>query len=560
MTETRSSCKIVHIFTYWIGGKVTSFPYKMHKEPTADTTHFKFIDVNHTTLPGNVDNDFLQTSQLGQWYLKNENEITSGSRTYNDYLKRLIYNPSSVPGSARLGLRLSESSYRERPYEAVSVRLFRSGVLSIMLRWQISCPSDSDTSQEQELDAVADLVKWPERTVQSIDRMELSKKAGKPSNKKERTAEPSGKETGGLNILAARCARHVAELFAEDVNALAESFGQPKMAWFAEDAIKAKDPTLAISNFFDDWRPGYTIPYVGFIMENLPIQVRELVRLKEAGGEGPEKDAATVFCSQLVTLSTTSPSSSRSGFVKPVEYVLENNIARGNAIVMVDRRCTVTAGLSVKEPGTTPLLATLGFALECTFAASEALKRFIAELDWKAPQKNYAFNAHLATTYVGSNIIVPIKKQAVLDLLGTTVEDLLKVLSAARALSPCDDKITQVETYVTSRTVITAITEMKKLQLNNLIELAHNKMDAFTHLFETDYNFVSAKNEDATTDRVAKLTLWLSALTVALTVLTVLVIGATLYYGERHKVNGELIHEVLKDIKILMSRSQPPSP
>ncbi len=537
---------IVHVFTYWVGGKVISFPDESCKEPTADTAHFKFIDVHQSSLPGNVDSAFLKATLVGQWYLKKENEIRSSSRTYNDYLKPLICNGPSELKSTRLRLCLSENTFKRRPYEAVSVRLFNTGVLSIMLRWHISGSSDSDTFNEEELDEIADLVKGPERTVQFLERTATLNEG----------IESSNRETGELNVLAATCARRVAQLFAEDAKELAGRFGQPKTAWFADATVKSEAPALSVKNLFDGWQAGYTMPYIGFIMENLPIEVRELVSLKDSGGEGPKKDLATTFCSQLIALSTTSPSSIRRSFVKPIQYVLENNVARGNAIVMVDRRCSVAAGFSDKNPWTTPILATLGFSLECTFASAESHKRFIAELDRRAPQKNYAFNAHLATTYIGSNIIAPIRQRAVLDLLGRTVEDLLKILSTARALSPCDEKITQVETYVVSRTVITAITEMKRLQLNNLIELAHNKMTAFTRLFETDYNFVSAKNETATTDRVAKLTIWLSALTVAITILTALVIGATLYYGELHKLNGELIHEALQDIKQSMKQSQ----
>jgi hypothetical protein len=566
-------CNITHIFTYWLDGKVTFFPHELQTEPTADTTHFRFVDVHRSPLSGNVDAAFLKTSLVGQWCLKKEDELAGGSRAYEDYLKPLIHDPSSQlnkpgPGSNKcnLSLRLSEDGHKGTPHAAVSVRLFQTGVLTVAIRWQVSSSDGSGRLNEQELDDIADLVSRPERTSLFIERTQSLRKDTEPSDSDKRAGVPAAGqhagvmetagEAGGLNVLAARCARHVAELFADDIRALAKNARQPKKAWFANVAVKRTDPTMSVTDLFKNWLPGYVNPYVVFAMGNLPVEMRELVRIRDSGGEEPGKDAAGTFCSQLICLSTASPSSVRGSFVRSVEYVLKNNIALGNMVVIADRKCLVGAGLSYDSAETAPLLETLTFSLECVFAASESTKRFIGALDKRKLQQNYSFNAHLATTYIGDNIIVPIKQRAVLELLGKTVEDLLKILSAARALSPCDERITQVESYVVSKTVIVAITETKKMQLNSLIGLAHNKMTATTRLYETSYNFVSSKNETATTDKVAKLTLWLSALTVALTVLTILVIGATLYYGEVHKVNGELIHEILSDIQILLSQSK----
>ncbi len=566
-------CNITHIFTYWLGGKVTFFPHELQTEPTADTTHFRFVDVHRTTLSGNVDAAFLKTSLVGQWCLKKEDELAGGSRAYEDYLKPLIHDPSSQlnrhgpgPNKCNLSLRLSEDGHKGTPHAAASVRLFQTGVLTVAIRWHVASSDGSGRLNEQELDDVADLVSRPERTALFIERTQSLRNDTEPSNSDKQAGEPAAEqhvgvtetaeEAGGLNVLAARSARHIAELFADDIMAVAKNTKLPKKAWFANVAVKRTDPTLSVTDLFKNWLPGYVNPYVVFTMGNLPIGVQDLSRVSDSVGWEPGKDAAGMFCSQLICLSTASPSSVRSSFVRPVEYVLKNNVALGNMVVIAGRKCLVGAGLGYDSAETAPLLETLTFSLECVFAASESTKRFIGALDKRELQQNYAFNAHLATTYIGDNIIVPIKQRAVLELLGKTVEDLLKILSAARALSPCDERITQVESYVVSKTVIVAITEMKKMQLNSLIGLAHNKMTATTRLYETSYSFVSSKNESATTDKVAKLTLWLSALTVALTVLTILVIGATLYYGEVHKLNGELIHEILGDIQVLMSQSR----
>lgn len=83
--------------------------------------------------------------------------------------------------------------------------------------------------------------------------------------------------------------------------------------------------------------------------------------------------------------------------------------------------------------------------------------------------------------------------------------------------SPCDERITQVESYVASRTVIKTITEIKKHSLDKLIVLARNKMITFSHLIETGHNFVSSKF-------LARMNVIMVCLTIIIALLTVVLL------------------------------------
>ena len=433
---------------------------------------------------------------------------------------------------SQIDVSISKDWYKTIPNQAIYVKLFYTGVLSIVIRWRTTCECVDNEFNEYELDYIADLIKGPEGTAQYLRRkQEVLKEIDEIKNEGELYR---AKQTrGDLNIMATECAKSIATLFFEDMQELFEKLKNPQVSWFNPDRCYKTLRTDDLKN----WKPGmilkgweleknriseYVNPYIGFLMEKPPVRVCDLAALKNQSIKDISKEKiATTFCQQIITLSSTGSHKLRENFVLPIESVLDQNIARGNAIVIVDERCSVIAGLSAKSLSTSPLVAILGFALECIFASTESVRRYVAELERRLPNKNYDFNSYLSTEYDGRDSAFKNLCDKSLRKLITRIDLFHKNISTARALSPCDEKITQVESYVGHRTVKVAISAIKKHNLNKLIELARNKMTTFSRLLEVGYNFVSTKNQDLISARL----LWY---TIGLFILTVVIIGLSI--------------------------------
>lgn len=464
-------CEIVHVFTYWLGGKISYFPDALCR----DTTHFNYLDFHRNPLYWMISTDFFKEVLVGQWHIKDQ--CYSDSPQYKklkSQLDRLKNDGITVctDGSKRkVQIQLPKDAFGLKQYTTIIVKLFRIGVLSIVIRWQPLCQCSQAQLDMKILDAIAEIIKRPELTVRSIGNQLASRQQAH----------------GQFNVEAAQCAQLVAALFGEDLKEISNSNNQkPKVSWFLSTGLNLLERDLT-----SPWIPGksdyqYVNPYIGLVIPDNPLNMDTLNHVID-GGQVPksELDKITLVCQRFITLATTNPPSFRRVFVSPIRHVVRENVARGNTIVLVDRRCTITSGLHVRGLGQgMPLLVTLLFSMECIFAAVESTRRFLAELDKRAPKENYSFNKYLAES--GTD----------LTQLKENIKSFLNIISQARALSPCDEKIIQVESYVTAITVINAVRKMKELQLNNLTELVRNKMITFSRLLETGYNFVSSKNQE----------------------------------------------------------------
>jgi len=516
-SDNQRHCEMVYTYTYWLGGKI----FSSHERKKIDrhlfcgnSSHFEFIDVSKTPLRWFVDNGFTELALIGRWNLLEKDEKLQ--KRINGGIEK-IRESSEFEESHIKGITLSKDSNAGKDYYAISTKLFFTGILCIQIRWMFSCDCSNEDFNEKELDFIAHLIKGPEQTVRYF---EIKDEYDNGEYQNRDALDKAEKSIGILNILSAECARDAADLFSQDISELMNL--NPEIVWFNSNDTGIAKSSLYKSRLYD-WKPGqnndvpaYCNPYVGFIMDNLPVQVRDIHRVYK--NKNYNEEEAINFCKQLITIVSTSPPELKKNFVAPVEYILENNISRGNSIVLVDERCTVSAGLTVLNPLTFPLMMTFSFSFECVFASSEIIGRFITELERRMPQKNYRFNSFLAE----HNVLEDEMSELIYG-----IDVFLKDISAARVLSPCEEIITQIDSYISTRTIKNAIIALKKHKLDKRIELARNKMLTFSRLLETGYNLVSSKNEKlistkllTLTKKQDKITFYLVVFTIVMTLLT----------------------------------------
>lgn len=532
-------CEVSHFFTYWLGGKIIIDSPKDLRE---STTHFKYVSFRTTPIWGEVDPNFVEAALIGQWYftLPEEKNCPPKSPPWQkiSYIIENLYLPLSKENrKIEVSVDKFQSKANFPPFRSILVRLFGVGILSISIRWEVECKCSQNNFDEEALDWVADIIKRPEHTTENnIDEKKMDKYVNEIRGKEgciTLSRQPSGL-SGELNGFAGKCAIEVAKLFSEAFGELVQKrASRSELAWFGKE--DQSNTVLSRKLLSHKWILQPTNPYVGLVIEDLPVQVKELEYLRNLDERSRKKKLANKFCSQLIALSSTSPADFKGKFVNPVSYILEGNIARGNAIAIIDKRCIVTAGLSAKEDATLPLVATLAFSLECVFAAAESVKMFITALENRIPKKNFDLNAALAETFFQkkppegspsllsglSGLLANLKKiffqkepPDELKQLLMKEEVFRKVISTARAISPCEEKITQVESYVHSVTVFNAANKIKALQLDNLIELARNKMVTYSRLLETGYNFLSTTYDAEMSKKIVNLTLLLAVFTI----------------------------------------------
>lgn len=528
------SCEVQYFFSYWLGGKVYS---SERASLPKNLNHFSFINPSTTPISGMVDSHFIKTALIGQWYFKPCNgKLKNGShcdickdydlsqdvevfevfKEDNDKTgKRDIEikssgkdtetaeKPEKLPERILLPIKIkvSKDQFLEKgpAQKAILVRLFSIGVLSITIRWRISCSCNQSTNSLgqilKDLEYAADLVKRPEWTNDAI-----------------RSKDPAIQQMCGcLNRYTAMYANKIANLFIREISNSVSNEAKLEIAWLDE---VDKNELLHKRNLFGPERIQFSkglkgpwaVPYLGFVIPRLPtgMDVQNLMNISN-NTKHKQYANANNFASLLITIFSTSPSFMKKGCVKPLSYVLESNIARGNAIIIVDRRCILTAGLSPESKEVVNILATLAFAFECVFAATESVKRFLTALDARIPLVNYEFNELLAK---GPPKVRKIEK------IQTKLAEFVNIVSAARAISPCEDRITQVECYLRSRTTITATKKLKELLVSDLIELARTKMNTYSRILITGYDIVSSQEQA----HINKKLYWLTCIIAFLTV------------------------------------------
>lgn len=160
VNSNQTPCEVVHFLTYWLGGKIIKDPDNLWREICDDTTHFKFVPITETPVHWFVHTDFLEESIVGQWFLRNDDELKD--YTTECKLQEILNSETKVS--------LSKYTHAGKRYEAISCKLFWTGALSIVIKWEVNCSCKKGEYTVRELDSVVNLIKRPEETLRFLQR------------------------------------------------------------------------------------------------------------------------------------------------------------------------------------------------------------------------------------------------------------------------------------------------------------------------------------------------------------------------------------------------------
>lgn len=228
----------------------------------------------------------------------------------------------------------------------------------------------------------------------------------------------------------------------------------------------------------------------------------------------------------LIALANTTPEF-LNYFKDPDHYVdTVKNIARGDEIIMLERRSWVIASNRLKKDdgyGTRyriGIIECLLYCLEAIISTTRAIETFNENMEEEVKVISYDFNKELATM---------ISKEEITDKDYNSIKKKLRkfveIISHARSISPCEDIITSIGAHLKSMTAIKAVKSVREvLELNSLISLARERMKNYSHFLQTGHDILMAKRTEKTNWSIEILTWGVLILTGTIVFLTLLLV------------------------------------
>lgn len=180
-------------------------------------------------------------------------------------------------------------------------------------------------------------------------------------------------------------------------------------------------------------------------------------------------------------------------FNEPFAYINNHNIARGEEIILIERRGWLVVSPRIADRNESVrfrlgIVASLIYSIETIFATTLTIETFNENLEIHAKPVSKYFNK-LLTNHYSTNIgFFSAHKQK--RNLYITLKKFLSVIAKARSLSPCEDITTSMEAHVISQTSIKAIIKLKSFGLIDLIELARLRMRNYGYFLQTGHEVI----------------------------------------------------------------------
>jgi hypothetical protein len=418
--------EFIYIFTIDIGGYI-----KLKQEPS-DLGNFILLELrreepDRESREGElsdkiIEEKFFKKTVLGKWKAKDQfiNEL-EGLIMDNEMGEITFWRPETFLNIPPI--------LGTNPFGSIEIKLFRTGVLSILIRF---ATGDLNKIVEMSSREILDLIKYPDNL----------------SN------------TGKLNLFARRVARRV--------------FTQ-----FQKDFENQYDGMLEIMNFGKaDFPEKYTIRNkFSFDWADVDYYVCTLI-------PNPPDDPSPEVLNTYVAVAKTTPHYVL-GFGQSAQSYLNNaNISTGNHYIIIEERSMlVSTGRLYSEPWTfrARILENIIFSLEATFVNGTVIKWFTDNLDIIKRRMNFKLE----------NTITEFANTKSSKLLTDCMNTFSFYLSQTRRLSPFEDEISNLYVRVSSDTLKKAIDKIYKKKIEALARIAEDNLSDLNNFLQRGFDFIS---------------------------------------------------------------------
>lgn len=414
-----------------------------------------------------------------------------------DYLKfyTKVYNRTASPlefyrdGSGDDSFRIT----------GIEVKIFRSGAMSILLRFK--------WSENISIHDCLNLIRYPEDIL----------------------IDPAECYFGALNELSRRIAHKVFTKFSVDdyFKKAREVISDAHFSLINEKFDDILGKMKAYENFHPHIYVGIFCPDITWVNSADPNTNFDL--------EPEYKDKS------IIALANTTPEFVNK-FIDPKEYVNKKNRARGEDIILLERRSWIIVSKRFKDDNAGKryrlgLIETFLYSLETILATTLSIETFNENLEEVIKGISYEFNTGIERFYEKGpwKNVKRMISALQLPCMGEILENMRKfvsLLSKARSISPCEDITISMEAHLKSMTAIRAVKALKDhLSLTELISLARERMRNYTNFLVTGHNIIMAE-----TRRVQNLLLVI--LTVLLVFLTLGLLAEPVVRNLLDKIGG----------------------
>ncbi len=475
-----------YIFTIDLKGRIVEevlnrdgMNYEEERNVNLDNPGIYLLKMQKSTIRSYIDPYLLEHATPFRWIFSNTNanklleealrvfkasikcggcvNATECGRDYQEFYNKVQQDLAN----GRFHFYSEGSELEEFRIGGIEVKVFRSGALSILLRFK--------WEEEISVDKCLNLVRYPEDIV----------------------IEPGKCHFGALNMLA-RCVCHQVfktfkgDLFKQARDKISNVYSSLLKRKNEKEYITFEDILTKIDETFNPH------VYVGVFcpdifsggIPNLPTDGKQRV---------------------IIALANTTPEFTEK-FEDALQYIKEYNVARGEEIIVLERRSwiIVSKRLQEKEAGRryrVGLVETFLYSLETILATTFSIETFNENLEEEVKKISYKFNAGIERFYAGGfwSKVRRILSALQLPWMGEVLEnlrDFIATLSKARSISPCEDITTSMEAHLKSTTAIKVVKATKRnFSLNELISLARERMANYTRFLITGYDIITTETQ-----------------------------------------------------------------
>jgi len=236
----------------------------------------------------------------------------------------------------------------------------------------------------------------------------------------------------------------------------------------------------------------------------------------------------------VISIANTTPEYTKF-FRDPLKYITKKNIARGNEIIMLERRSWIIASNRLHKDSEESTRYRIGivecllYSLEAIIATTLAIETYNEHMEEIIKPVSHEFNTAISESF-NPGIIENFSDR-------TKLAEFVTKFSRARSISPCEDIITSMEAHLISSTSIKAIEAMRDvLELNSLISLARERMKNYGYFLQTGHHILISEEQklinkklleindvqNSISVRLEKETRWIQILTIGLGILTLI--------------------------------------
>lgn len=194
----------------------------------------------------------------------------------------------------------------------------------------------------------------------------------------------------------------------------------------------------------------------------------------------------------IIALANTTPEFANY-YHDPNKYIIEKNIARGEDVIMLERRSWIMASQRLIEPKEDTnryrigIIECLLYSLEAIISTTISIETFNEQMEILAKPVSQIFNENLSE----ENNCKRKKRDK-----EKTLKEFIRIISKARSISPCEDIVTSIEAHLKSSTSIRAVSAMKDaLETKSLISLARERMKNYSYFLQTGHHIMMAEEQ-----------------------------------------------------------------